>query len=550
MKKILRVLFVSLFLITSVNAKTIEESRRENKNILENHVFSFKYTNLDTMVEKNYNWLKANEYDGSNYEKEFLNNKFFEYLFRDDLYNIFDFENVLGMDTACYRKGDNYYYGNTMQIADKDFCEVMVYYGTSFENEVHDKYTLDVTYEEVSGNENITKKVDLITNELFGTFNVADKDMINHLINYESDTTTFFSPKRSLKEFAQVKNVVEKNPDFDFSISFEETRRGISLTGIADGFTFVKYNGIYYGFTFNGFYQSNMFYVPVGTDVKDYAKVLEDSLKKYINNPDINVKVESDFSIEEWENEALPVEEVLFLTMGINTKKYYELVNTNFEKEYEKLKSGSSNENIINYYKDKDELITTLPYVLTVNDKKYCIGILQMPEEYSSKFGVISSVDTKTGIILKTKASNVPLDAKLISDNYKLSDEEINILTKKGYKTVDGYSLKLYSDILDKIISNFNDVTEVLIPYDKSSDGLVMLYINDDGSIEKYKVEQTNVDGVKYLSFKTNHFSNYILASDNLSNPNTLDNITVYFTTFTLSILAIGYIITKLRKNN
>ena len=77
-----------------------------------------------------------------------------------------------------------------------------------------------------------------------------------------------------------------------------------------------------------------------------------------------------------------------------------------------------------------------------------------------------------------------------------------------------------------------------------------MLYINDDGSIEKYKVEQTNVDGVKYLSFKTNHFSNYILASDNLSNPNTLDNITVYFTTFTLSILAIGYIITKLRKNN
>lgn len=58
------------------------------------------------------------------------------------------------------------------------------------------------------------------------------------------------------------------------------------------------------------------------------------------------------------------------------------------------------------------------------------------------------------------------------------------LLEKNGYKKIDSYLLKLYSSILDKIISNFNDVTNILIPYDGETKDLVVLYIKDDGILK------------------------------------------------------------------
>ena len=171
-----------------------------------------------------------------------------------------------------------------------------------------------------------------------------------------------------------------------------------------------------------------------------------------------------------------------------------------------------------------------------------------MPEKYMESVGVISTVDSKTGIILKTKASNVPLDANLISDKYDLTSEEIKLLEKNGYKKIDGYSLKLYSSILDKIISNFNDVTNVLIPYDGDAKDLVVLYIKDDGTFEKYAVETVTMEGIKYLSFNTNHFSNYIIASNNVVNPNTIDNVGLYFGMMALSLGVIVILAIKSKK--
>ncbi len=60
----------------------------------------------------------------------------------------------------------------------------------------------------------------------------------------------------------------------------------------------------------------------------------------------------------------------------------------------------------------------------------------------------------------------------------------LKLLEKSGYKKIDSYSLKLYSSILDKIISNFNDVTNILIPYDGDVKDLVVLYIKDDGILK------------------------------------------------------------------
>lgn len=60
----------------------------------------------------------------------------------------------------------------------------------------------------------------------------------------------------------------------------------------------------------------------------------------------------------------------------------------------------------------------------------------------------------------------------------------LKLFEKNSYKKIVIYSLKLYSSIFDKIISNFNDVTNILIPYDGEVKDLVVLYIKDDGILK------------------------------------------------------------------
>ena len=549
MKKSFKLLTIGLFLFSSaVNAKSTQETKKVNEDIIKNHSFEYKYVNPEKMIDKNYEWFQKNEYDGGIYTKERITHNFYEYMFREDLYNIIDFDNVANIDTACYFVGEERYNPtlNKKEIVTKDNCDIWIGYGKEDNIKESQQFNVDVTFNEVTADEKISEKASKVADSLFGTFHVADIDMINHLINYESDTSTFFSNKRAVKEFSKLKNVIEKNPDFDITVSFEETRRGIAYTGIADALTYIKKDDIYYGFTYNGFFQSNMYYVPVGTSLEDYGKVLEDKLIKYVNNDNVKINVTLSDNLSDFEG-AMDVREVLNFTMGLKSKEYYSLVNTNFENECAKLKKYQLN---LNSYDETEGLITGIPYVLTINDKSYNILVIEMPEKYLESTGIISTVDTKTGIILKTKASNVPLDASLISDKYSLTSEELKLIENKGYKNVDSYSLKLYSSILDKIISNFNDVTNVLIPYEGSEEGLVVLYIKDDGTLEKYDVQIEVIENNKYISFNTSHFSNYIIATESITNPNTIDNVGIYFGLFMVSAFAITYAVIKFKKNN
>lgn len=545
MRKKFKLLTVGLLVLSlNVNAKNIEENILVNENAINKYSFTYKYTSLDESVDKSYDWFLKNNYDGADYSKERIKHTFLEYMVKEDIYNILDFENVPGLDMFCKFKGESYYdsVNNKDVIADKDRCEVSIYYGKSLEDMMIKSYVIYPNFEKVDGDSNITSEVKKLETEFLGIYNVADLDMVNHLINYESDTSTFFSNKSAFKEFSKLKNIIEKNTEYDFSISFEETRRGIGFSGIADGITYIKKDGIYYGYVYNGFFQSNMFYVPIDTKESDYASVLEKRIKDYINNDDILVKVEP------LEDGATGVDEVLSLAMNMDLKKYYTLVGTNFEKEYALLDKYQSNKNLVNSYRNYENLVTAVPYKITIGEKTYEVGVIKMPSEYLNESGVISSLDTKTGIILKTKASNVPLDVNLMTSKYNLTDEEINLLKSKGYKNVDSYSLKLYSSILDKIISNFNDVTNVLIPYDGDAKDLVVLYIKDDGTFEKYAVETVTIEGIKYLSFNTNHFSNYIIASNNVVNPNTIDNVGLYFGMMALSLGVIVILAIKSKK--
>ena len=165
-----------------------------------------------------------------------------------------------------------------------------------------------------------------------------------------------------------------------------------------------------------------------------------------------------------------------------------------------------------------------------------------MARVIKNQFKICKKLETSTRDI------NFKIYDYLISDKYDLTSEEIKLLEKNGYKKIDSYSLKLYSSILDKIISNFNDVTNVLIPYDGETKDLVVLYIKDNGTFEKYDAQIVTIEGIKYLSFNTNHFSNYIIASNNVVNPNTLDNIGLYFGIMALSLGVIVILVIKSNK--
>ena len=68
---------------------------------------SYKYVNPDKMIDKNYEWFQKNDYDGSTYSKERITHNFYEYMFREDLYNIVDFENYDNLT----KYGNNLYKG-------------------------------------------------------------------------------------------------------------------------------------------------------------------------------------------------------------------------------------------------------------------------------------------------------------------------------------------------------------------------------------------------------------------------------------------------------
>lgn len=58
----------------------------------------------------------------------------------------------------------------------------------------------------------------------------------------------------------------------------------------------------------------------------------------------------------------------------------------------------------------------------------------------------------------------------------------------------------------------------------------------------------SSIEGIKYISFNTKYFTNYIIASKNVINPNTLDNIGLYFEIMALSLRLIVILVIKSNK--
>lgn len=565
--KILLFIFSLMIFFTGLGygtAKTLEEVKEHNIKALENYSYDFKYTNQDDNIKRNLEYLKEHDnfvsQDYDSYKRR-IKSQFYSYLVFKDLNNVLNYEGIKGIDMECYYKGDTIekYISPgewSTKVADKEQCNIYIYYqdDTVYTTTLYGKMT------EVNGDKTISNEAGKVASDLYGFFHVADIDMINHLVNYKTDTTTFFSSKNAPFEFSKIKNIIELNPKFDIFVGFEETRRGIAMTGVANGISYISYDGIIYDFAYETFYQSQFFFVPLNTKEEDYGKVLLEKIKNYVKDDSVEISI-TEGSNNEWsKSKYMDIAEVLEEINIITASDYYKMIDSDFNTEYTKYKNtcymegNTSYCNNDEYYNKTKSVILAKLYTLKIDGKSYEIGILPMDDEHTKNYGVISSTDSTSGIIIKTKSGNVPFDASLTAGIYNLTDDEIKLLNSKGYTTINAYTFKLYSSILDKIISNFNGVTEILIPYNGNylDKNLKMIYISDNDKLEVYDVNKVTYEGREYLSFNTSHFSNYILAyGEDVSNPNTSDNIIVYITVLLVALIGafiVGITLKKKKK--
>ena len=399
------------------SAKTLEEVKEYNIKALENYSFDFKYTNQDDNIKRNVDYLKEqDEFVLENYDSyvKRLKSQFYSYLVFKDLNNVLDYEGIKGIDMECYYKGDTIEkYISPGQwsttVVDKDQCNISIYYdlnGDSYSTTFYGKMT------EVSGDKTISKEASKVASDLYGLFHVADIDMINHLVNYKTDTTTFFSSKNAPLEFSKIKNIIELNPKFDIFVGFEETRRGIAMTGIANGISYVSYDGIIYDFAYDTFYQSQFFFVPLNTKEEDYGKVLLEKIKNYIKNDNVEISITEGSSNEWSKSKYMDIAEVLEDIMGITASEYYKMIGSDFNTEYTKYKNtcyieeDTSYCNNDEYYNKTKSVILAKFYTLNIDGRSYEIGILPMADEHTKNYGVISSTDSTSGIIIKTKSTS------------------------------------------------------------------------------------------------------------------------------------------------
>lgn len=503
-KYFLFIFLVVVLLIPNVNAAE-SERKKQIADLLSTYEFDFKFVdmqkNYELILESRTEEVMSTEIDGW-----FLRN-----LVRSELEKLLPFQKDDAIDMWCHRKGKEYEVYDYEQektvtkFFEKDECSGVVYL---FEEQDSVEFVLNGNFTQVDGDEKTKKESFEIIKTIIDDVYVADVAYLNHLLYYPSNSSTAFSSELALSEFAELKKVVEENPDYNFFVGFEDTRRGDNYISMAEGSTYIEKDGIIYGFTLNTYSNANMFFVPVGTKKEDYAKVLEERLNNYVGNPEVKIKVE-EYDKDKFETPyANGNVGYLFKNyLKIDIENYYKKVGTTRDLEYAKIDNKE-------YMDETPNIVAMYTYGLYVNDQRVEIGIAPLDVSEYSKFDTITSRDSKTGIILKTTSGNVPLDAKLLVEQFDVSEKELKHLDDLGYKNLNSYNLKLYSKILDKVISDFNNVTHVMIPLNEKWDGnLKVIYMSEDlKKVEYYDVQIVDYNNQKYLQFETKHFSNYYIV--------------------------------------
>ncbi len=413
--------------------------------------------------------------------------------------------------TAALSKYDTDKYRIVGGCYEKNKCMVNIFDKVK----AYKEKTYETTFEFATPNSKIKNRLDGYAK----TFVVDNQNIEEHLFLMEDLETINY--KYAFPSFGEwidsINAIINYSSEFQNKIGYMnigtklDTRAGWDdqFTSGCFGFLNLLFDGVIYSYVDpTGVKQNNVLYVPDETENtrEAYIKAALDRVNKYI--PKANVKIEYAGQITDIND---------FGILSLN-----DIVDVN--------------KTLGEYYK------------VTIGEEEYYYFIAK--DSSKMRTPVMNTVDALTDISIKTDSSEVPLDSKINtvvidakSDEYKEFLKKVNI---NNGLVVD---LKLFSDSINKNISKLeNGVFKVYVPLNDELRklDLTAYYVKDNGEIEKHDVK---IEG-DYLVFETDHFSTYVIGGNKLENPATLDNISTWIITTSVSLLGLAGVVLYKRKFN
>lgn len=197
------------------------------------------------------------------------------------------------------------------------------------------------------------------------------------------------------------------------------------------------------------------------------------------------------------------------VTAQAKTYQGYEL-NYTYE---EAVKSGtviSDNSLILKLYYDK----ISANLIVEVEDNNIGFNV----DGFNQNINIEELNNENISKVIITLKVNVLSDDNLSDDVIKKAEE---LLQKEGLIPYSYFDLSLIKTVIDAdgnvtestvLNSDITGELTIRIPIPdelKNSDNLAIVFVNDAGEVQVLKTDIVTIDGIKYLEFKTNHFSVY-----------------------------------------
>lgn len=164
------------------------------------------------------------------------------------------------------------------------------------------------------------------------------------------------------------------------------------------------------------------------------------------------------------------------------------------------------------------------------------IFIIEVDKHELDKFEV-KAHHKKHNVNVITNSYDVPIDATL-----EVEDVKKNItLDKNEYKVLGAYDIDVVKTGNGGYVKTIENGIDVFIPVSnrKVGEKLKVFHMEEDNKTgEEFDGEVVEVEGVKYVKFRTTHFSTYAVAANavQIDNPDTGDNI---ISSFILAFLSL-----------
>lgn len=458
-----------------------------------------------TTVNEEYNRLVSDGTLTLDFVKPKSNKALLDPLFTSDYYNMNYIDNLLT---------DGFYGGLKDCNSELTECTLVINEwdtGDNIENRVNVNWAEE--------NAEIRKITDKYMNQIYAmysegnrlTFTLTDMSLINYYIHSES--AYMIISNADYRKGNNILNYVQdiKNLTTDEKITiYIKTNRGMEnpMVGGKWGPLAISYDNIEYDITSEtgkeaGIALKRVIYIPDETEntPEAYMAAAKKRIDDYLGDNDVKIEILGDI--------APAAEEVI---------EYGDYPQEMFDTAGEYCYNFYFNGHAHNYFIVRDS------------------SKMEKPKTVAE--------DREKNVSVETGSSEVPLDTKIkVSDVDKKEQDDFDKII--GKDIIKAYNIFLHSGSIGDIkhLNRGTFKVTLFLGAEYRNRHLSAYYLKDDGTVEEYNI---NVDSYGYATFETKHFSTYFIADsteqeDNsgIKNPNTVDNIEVYYIIIILSTISL-----------